>query len=169
MLAKLTVEFLKTWIWWVLAPAVLFPYSSLGAPSIEIKGAWVREVPPVSSVAAGYMVIANTGDEDDRLVGVSSSVSKFAELHTSEVDDKGVAKMKKLDALSVPAGASVELKPYGTHIMLIELTKPVREGDEVLFELVFEKTGTVTARAKVSIDAPGETGHKHIHERPHNH
>lgn len=43
--------------------------------------------------------------------------------------------------LAIPAGSSVELKPGGTHIMLMGLEAPLPEGDSLRLTLRFEKSG----------------------------
>lgn len=118
-------------------------------PRIEIKDAWVREVPPSSSTTAVYMTIENRGEEDDRLIAVDSTASNFAELHMVSIDEKSVAKMKRVDAIDIPGGKSVMLKPGGYHIMLIELKNPLKKGDKIELDLRFQKYGAVRIRAEV--------------------
>jgi copper(I)-binding protein len=128
---------------------ILSASTVLGADSIVINDPWVREVPPVSSVSAVYMVIDNTGDEDDKLTGVRSKASRHAELHTTKIDDNNIATMIKVDYLTLPSGEQTELKPGGSHIMLRELKSPLKAGDKVLVELIFEKSGTKIIEAEV--------------------
>lgn len=122
---------------------------SCAQAQIEITDSWVRETPPGTTITAMYMNVENKGDEDDVLTSVSSQISKSAEIHQTSVDDKGVAKMEMVESVSVPAGASVQLKPGGMHIMLIDLEEPLKSGDEVEVELVFEEAGKIKVQAKV--------------------
>ncbi len=138
----------------VLVGAILSSVVFAG-PKIEIKDAWVREVPPTSKMSAAYMLIENKGDEGDRLVGASSDVSKITELHETIE-----GKMRKVKVIEVPAGKSVELKPGGYHIMLINLEKPLKEGDKVSITLKFEKSGKVEVSAPVKKGA-GTMKHPH--------
>ncbi|HLE24986.1 MAG TPA: copper chaperone PCu(A)C, partial [Thermodesulfobacteriota bacterium] len=48
-----------------------------------------------------------------------------------------------------PSGKSVELKPSGSHIMLIGLNKSLKAGDKIELDLKFEKFGIIKARAQV--------------------
>ncbi len=116
----------------------------LAGPKIEVKDAWVREVPPTSKMSAAYMVIENKGDEADRLVDASNNASKITEIHETVE-----GKMRRVKAIEVPAGKSVELKPGGYHIMLINLEKPLKEGDKVDITLKFEKSGEIKLSAPV--------------------
>ena len=139
---------------------------SFAAPKIEIKEAWAEAVPPTSSLTAAYMVIENRGNEDDRLLKVVSRVSDYAEIHATSVDEKGVAKMKKIEAIAIPAGKVVEIKPGGYHIMLIGLRKPLKEGYKVALNLQFEKSGIIKVQAEVK-SMTGMAGHIMMHNMNH--
>lgn len=128
---------------------ILLTPLSYSASTIEIEEPWIREVPPASSVTAAYMIIENKGDEDDKLIEINTTVSNYAEIHTSSVDEKGIARMKKVEVLDIPSGKSVELKPSGDHIMLIELKKPLKPGDKVELNLKFEKVGVLKIQTGV--------------------
>ena len=115
---------------------------------IEIENAWVREVPPGSSVSAAYMTINNKGEED-KLVGISSDISENVELHTSEVDENGVATMDMIKILVIPSGKTIELNPGGMHIMLIGLKDRLVDKESVSLKLTFEKSGEIMIKAPV--------------------
>ena len=128
---------------------IIFATTLHGADSIVIKNPWVREVPPVSSVTAVYMLIENKGDEDDKLTGVSSSASRYSDIHTTRIDENNIATMEIVDYLVIHSGETVELKPGGSHIMLRDLKRPLKAGDKVLVELTFEKSGKRIIEAEV--------------------
>ena len=107
---------------------------SFAQPKIEVKDAWVREVPPTSNMSAAYMIIENKGKEPDKLIDAASNASKIVEVHETVE-----GRMRRVKALEVPAGGKVELKPGGYHMMLINLNKPLKEGDNVEITLKFEK------------------------------
>ncbi|WP_340695045.1 copper chaperone PCu(A)C [Hydrogenobacter thermophilus] len=135
--------------------ALSFSGVVFAVPKIEVKDAWVREVPPVSSMSAAYMVIENKGDAPDKLVGASTNIAKVVELHETVG-----GKMRKVKALEIPPGKSVELKPGGYHLMLINLTEKPKEGQKVEITLKFEKSGEV----KVKADVKKSEGGMHMHE-----
>jgi len=67
--------------------------------------------------------------------------------------DHNVMKMRALPAgLALPAGQTVELKPGGYHVMLLDLKGQVKEGDTVPLTLVFEGQGG--QRETLEIQAP---------------
>lgn len=93
--------------------------------------------------AAGYMAISNDGAAADRLIGVESAAAQKTMLHTTETTADGVAQMKHLEALEIPAGETVVLEPGGMHVMLMGLTQTMKEGDMVPATLIFEQAGRV--------------------------
>lgn len=68
---------------------------------------------------------------------------------TTMAADSGSMTMRPVDAIELPAGTMVELKPGGFHIMLIDLAAPLKVGDKVELTLTFEKAGDRTVTAEV--------------------
>ncbi|MCA3554771.1 copper chaperone PCu(A)C [Aestuariivirga sp.] len=121
--------------------------------NIVIHHPWSRQSPRAADVAAGYMTIANTGKEDDRLVRATSEISASAQIHDMRMAGD-VMRMEELpDGIVIPAGATVKLRPKGLHIMFTGLRQQVMEGEEFSGTLTFEKAGTVSVNYEVA--APG--------------
>ncbi len=137
--------------------AVRFVYALLLVAALSfssevvVKEPWVREPPPTSRVAGGFMVILNKGKQADTLVSVSSDVAERTEIHKTIMKD-GRMSMKRVDSMVIKPGEEVEFKPGGYHIMLIGLKKPLREGDKVSIELQFKKSGTLRVEFPVKKD-----------------
>ncbi len=138
-----------------LLGSILLAGLSLAQPKIEVRDAWVREVPPTSKMSAAYMVIENKGNQPDKLVGASNNASEITELHETVG-----GKMRRVKDIEIPANGKAELKPGGLHIMLINLKKPLKEGDTVELTLKFEKSGEIKVQAPVK---KGMGGHMHRH------
>ena len=100
--------------------------------------------------AAGYMLIKNTGSVSDRLLSVKADFADRLMLHQSAVDANGVASMKMVMSIDIPAGGQAELKPGGYHILLSGLRAGLKAGDVVTLTLQFEQAGTVTVQADVT-------------------
>ena len=73
-------------------------------------------------------------------------------MHT-HINDDGVMRMRQVEAIDIPAGGVAELKPGGLHLMMIDLTRQLVEGETVEVTLEFETAGTVTLT--LPIKAPG--------------
>lgn len=127
-------------------------------PAAEIEGislhhAWVRPAGPGMRMSAGYTTIVNESNFDDAIVGVSADFAEAAELHESR-QVNGTSSMERVARLEVPAGRTVRLQPGGYHVMLINLTRELEEGDMYTVTFTFEDAGDV---AVPMIAATGRT------------
>ncbi len=110
---------------------------------LKIVEPWSRATPKAAKVAAGYLIITNSGSEADRLVSASMPLAGKTELHEMMMDD-GVMKMREIEGgIEIPAGETVTLKPGGDHLMFMMLTEPLAEGAKLKVTLTFEKAGSV--------------------------
>ncbi len=136
--------------------------TSLAQPKsdLEIEKPWARATPPGAAIGGGYLVIRNKGAAGDRLVGVSSPASARVEIHEMAME-KDVMRMREVKGVDVPAKKSVEFKPGGYHLMLIELKAPLKPGDKVPLTLRFEKAGEVKTELAVGAMAAGGPPMKH--------
>ncbi|MBA2635783.1 MAG: copper chaperone PCu(A)C, partial [Sphingomonas sp.] len=107
-----------------------------GGTEIRVADAWARATAPDKKATAAYLTIANSGGAHDALVAVASSTGP-AEVHSTSMDG-GIMRMRKLDRLAIPKGATVKLEPGGTHVMLTGLVEPVKVGGNVDLTLRFE-------------------------------
>jgi copper(I)-binding protein len=126
---------------------------------ITIEQPWSRATPPGAKIGGGYFMIKNAGAESDRLVSATAEIAGHAEMHEMSVVD-GIMKMRALESgVEVPAGGSVEFGPGGYHLMLMDLGRPLKEGESFSGTLTFEKAGTVDITYEVGPiggDAPIE-------------
>ncbi len=127
--------------------------------SISIAHPWSRATPKGASVAGGYLTITNKGTTPDRLVGGSVEAAKRFEIHEMSVEG-GVMKMRELpNGLEIAPGATVELKPGGYHVMMMNLSKQLMQGDKVKGTLTFEKAGKVDVEFAVEAVGGPPQGH----------
>ena len=135
-----------------LTPGVL-------ASDVTVIDAFARaSAVPTAKAGAVYMTFINNSSRTDRLLSVTTAASDTAQLHES-VEKNGVATMKPVAALEIPAGGTVELKPGGIHVMLTGLRAPLKKGDMIMLELKFEQAGTVEVMAHVGDVAAGDHAH----------
>lgn len=92
--------------------------------------------------AAGYFSVTNGGDTADSLIAIRSDFPK-TEVHSSETDASGVARMEAVPSVDIPAGATVTLRPGGLHVMFMGLQKPLAVGEHVTATLVFRQAGEI--------------------------
>jgi copper(I)-binding protein len=119
-------------------------------PNIVTSGVWGRPSPKMAMAGAVYVVIKNQGNEADKLIAASSTAAKTAEVHESYMDANGAMAMRPVEGgLEIPAGGTVELKPGGYHIMLIDLVEPLVPGSKITITLKFEKSGEIALEAEI--------------------
>lgn len=126
--------------------------------SIHVTQPWARATPKGASTAAAYMTITNDGTKAVRLSCVSSNVSKECQIHSMTVEN-GVMKMRPVvGGLEIKPGATLSLKPGGYHIMLIDLSHPLMQGQSIEATLKFDNAATVKVDypvAGIGAAAPG--------------
>ena len=112
---------------------------------LTVDDPYVRLAPPGAQTTGAFMTIHNSGSVDRKLVKAESSAAKTVQLH-NHINENGVMKMRQVDSIDVKANAQAELKPGSYHVMLIDMTAPLKEGDTVPITLIFDD-GTKTAVA----------------------
>jgi periplasmic copper chaperone A len=142
--------------------ALLIALASGAAPAqtadaaITIKDAWVRTTVPGQKGTGAYMKI--TAKEGTRLVGASSPVAGMAEVHEMKMDGD-IMKMRGLPGLELPAGKTVELKPGGLHVMLMDLKTALPKDSTVPLTLLFKDAKGVESKMELKLPvaaiAPG--------------
>jgi periplasmic copper chaperone A len=125
-----------------LAAASVASAQQFKAGDIVISHPWSRATPKEAKVGAGYLVLENRGTVPDRLLGGSVEVAAGFEIHDTVVED-GVMRMRELEAIELPPGGSVEMKPGGRHIMFVGLLHPLAAGEKARGALQFEHAGTI--------------------------
>jgi len=126
-----------------------------GSGALTVGHPYAVATVPGATVGAGYLSVTNAGAEADRLLAVKADFPRV-EMHATEVDAAGVARMAAVGSVEVPAGATVALAPQGTHVMFMGLTAPLVEGGTVPAVLVFERAGEVAV--EFNVEARGAAG-----------
>lgn len=142
------------------------PAQSFKIGSLVIEAPWARATPGGAQVGGGYMKITNSGKEADRLIGGSLPIAGEVEVHEmTMVGD--LMKMRRLpDGLEIKPGATVELKPGGSHLMFTGLRGGLKAGEAIRGTLVFQKAGTVEVEyrvAPIGAQSGGGGGGGHSH------
>ena len=129
------------------------------AQSVEVKDAWVRTSVPGQKATGAFMKI--TAKEGARLVSVSSPVAGVTEVHEMKMEGD-VMKMRALAAgLELPAGKTVELKPGGYHVMLMDLNAALPKGSMVAMTLTFRDTRGVETKVELKLPVATAPAHQH--------
>lgn len=116
---------------------------------LHVGHAWARPA-AAGSVAEVYFPIVNRGGREDRLTGIRTSVAAKAGL--AETQDEAV---KRLDAIALPSGRPVALRPGRLHVRLEGLARELKSGDQFTVTLVF----ATASPADVTVIVEGAAGH----------
>lgn len=128
------------------APAA--PYASFNG--IEVYDPYAYIVPAGETTAA-YMIIKNTGAETDRLVSATCEAANMVTVMESMMMEGDVMSMSDIPGIEIPSNASVELKPGGYHIMLMDMKQDMVDGGTVTVVLEFEKAGSMALEVPVKV------------------
>ena len=113
---------------------------------LRVSDAWVRTPNPAVDVAAAFVTIENTTDAPVALVAVSSKQAGVVEMHETKTVD-GMMSMQKVDRIAVPAHATTKLAPGGSHLMMIELARPLLAPVELTMR--FDDGTVLTTNAEI--------------------
>lgn len=130
----------------VLGAAVLS--ATAWAQNVDVQGAWARATVQGQKATGAYMTL--TAKEGTRLVAVATPVAGVAEVHEMAMDN-GVMKMRAIDGLDMPAGKSVELKPGGYHLMLMDLKLPLQKDTTIPLTLTFKNAKGVENKFEIKV------------------
>ena len=139
---------------------------SLQAQTVEVKDAWARTSVQGQKASGAFMKI--TARQATRLVGVSTPVAGVAEVHEMKMEGD-VMRMRAVPVLDLPAGQTVELRPGGYHVMLMDLKAPLAKDSTVPLTLMFKDAAGVESRVELKVPvatvapggAAGGAPHKH--------
>ncbi|MBA4742590.1 MAG: copper chaperone PCu(A)C [Azoarcus sp.] len=118
-----------------LGVALLLAVSTSAMADLEVRDAKLR-VLPGSVPAAGYFNLTNTGDLPVVLDGAQSPGFAQVMIHRSAIEN-GVARMRHVAQLELPAGSTLSFAPGGYHLMLMQRQGPLAPGDQVEVILQF--------------------------------
>jgi copper(I)-binding protein len=140
------------------AALIAATFAAPALAEIKIGDPYARASGPMAKAGAAFMMIENTGTEDDRLVSAESPAAARVELHThTEVD--GVMRMTEVEeGFVVPAGGMAMLERGGMHVMFMGLTEGWKQGDMVPVTLTFEKAGEMMLDIPVDLERKPKHG-----------
>ena len=122
---------------WILSLLLTFSFAQAQtAGGVQFIDGWIKQLPPVIPMRAGYVMIKNTGATPKTITSLSSAAFDKVEIHETKMAD-GVMKMIELNQLVIPPGGQVELKPGGKHMMLIAPKQTMQIGDTIELQVNF--------------------------------
>jgi copper(I)-binding protein len=151
-------------------PALTDVGSSPSEATVTVSDAVLVQPPPGAPVIGGYLRLVSS--RDDRLLGVTGTLSADIQLHSMS-EEEGKMRMRRLDAIDLPAHTPVLLQRGGLHLMLMDPVQRPDVGAEVELTLHFEHAAALpvifavqdgrSSASDGSTDAEHDHGHDHSH------
>lgn len=124
-------------------------FSASAFAQVTVSDPWIRATVPAQKVTGAFMRVQAA--KPARLVGVQSEVAGRAELHEMAMEGQTM-RMRRVEAVELPAGKPVNLASGGYHIMLMDLKRQVKEGESV--ELTLRVEDAAGKRQDVKVNVP---------------
>ncbi len=137
---------------------------TLWAQTVEIKEGWVRTSVQGQRATGAFMKI--TVKEGATLVSMSSPVAGLTELHEMKIEGDVMKMRAVVGGLYLPAGRTVELKPGGYHLMLMDLKTALKKDSTVSLTLVLKDGNGLQSQIEVKLPVslgPPPTAGRHSH------
>lgn len=146
------------------SPAARLDVLAPGVAAVDVRDAWIRASVPGQSGTGAFMKL--TAPSGSRLVGASTPAAGVAEVHEMKMEGDTM-RMRAAGALDLPARQTVELKPGGYHLMLMDLKKALAKDSTVPLTLLFEDAKGQKSSKELDVPvlagaaAPAGGEHKH--------
>ena len=109
---------------------------------VAVIDGWARASVPGQSVGAAYMTFISA--DNSTFVRAETPIASSVEIHSMTMDN-GVMKMRMLPELQLKAGKEEKLAPGGFHLMLFDLKKQLKAGEQLELKLTFrDASGKIT-------------------------
>lgn len=132
----------------VLAQAASGFLAASAFAQVTVSDPWIRATVPVQKATGAFMRLQSAAPA--RLVGVQSEIAGRAELHEMTMDGQTM-RMRRVDAVALPAGKPVDLASGGYHIMLMDLKRQVKEGESIALTLQVQDAAGKRQDLKVNV------------------
>ena len=114
---------------------------------VAATGGWVKLPAPGETQAMAFVAIENPTMYGIYVVSATADAAGRVELRDG--GQSGDARLKPVEFISVPAYESIDMKPDSVHLMLLDLRRPLKEGDKVALTLATDNAGTLEIAAIV--------------------
>lgn len=133
----------------LLAGASLLASHAFAQAQVSVSDPWIRATVPAQKATGAFMQIKAA--RAARLVAASTPAAGRVEIHQMEMQGQTM-RMHAVDGIDLPAGQPVNLASGGYHIMLLDLKRQMKEGEQVPLTLTVQ--GADGKRESVNLDVP---------------
>lgn len=126
---------------------LLFAGIAEAKENIQVSEAWVRATVPGQEVSGAFFSVKSL--RPAKLIKVESSIADSVEIHSMTMKN-GVMEMRELKTLALPAGKFVKLAPGDLHLMLLDLKRQLKPGDNVPLKLTLQYENNTQAVKEIT-------------------
>lgn len=126
---------------------LLLVYGTVSA-ELEIRDAWIKNLPPTVPVRAGYLTLANPHSKPIKIISVESAAFASIEIHQT-VEHNGMMSMDRVEQLTIDAHSSLQLAPGGLHLMMMMPQQEMRPGDWITVSISYDDGSRQELKMKV--------------------
>jgi len=116
---------------------------------VSVSDAWIRATVPQQKAGGAFMQLRSA--KPARLVEVRTPVAGRVELHQMAMEGQTM-RMRAVDSIELPAGQTVNLASGGYHVMLFDLKRQLKDGEQVPLTLTVLDAGG--KRENVTLSVP---------------
>ena len=152
-------------ITFALATIMLTAVAALASDIMVMDPRAAASLTPNARTGAVYLMLMNHGATTDALLKVTSPAADMAMAHQT-LEEDGVMKMREITRLELPPQATFAMAPGGSHIMLVGLKAPLKEGNSLSLVLTFERAGEITVDVPIvnRNKLPAAASHEHMEQ-----
>jgi periplasmic copper chaperone A len=131
--------------------SLLFSVASIADDGIiRIEDARVNPTVKGMKVSAGYFRLYNQTSNNRVLLRVNSNIAETIQIHEHTMKDGLMRMQEVLGGIHIDAGKSIEFKPSGFHLMLMNIEDGIPKNSAIPLTFYFDdgSSQTITAIAK---------------------
>jgi len=132
-----------------LAAASLLSSAAVAQTQLQVSDPWIRATVPAQKASGAFMQLKAA--RAARLVAASTPAAGRVEIHQMEMQGQTM-RMHAVEAIELPAGQTVNLASGGYHIMLLDLKRQLKDGEQVPLTLTVQ--GADGKREDVKLTVP---------------
>lgn len=117
---------------------------------VKASNGWVKQPAAGETQTMAFVTIENPGMYEVNVVSARSDAAGKVELR--DAAQSGQASREAIAFITVPAYGRVDMSPAGVHLLLLEMKRPIKEGDAVTLTLSTDSDITLTVAARVRTD-----------------
>ena len=136
---------------WILEVSLQRPGGDIVKRSVNLRIAGASHMAGMDhggETSAVYLRIDNRGNTDATILGAHSPAADSVEFHRTLIEND-VARMQPVEALEIPAGSQLDLRPGALHIMLRQLTRDLRPGETLALHLMMAAGDMISLQAPI--------------------